>query len=645
MKLICSFIFIFFIAHISFSQKISFEQLLETDNPDNALIDSSLRDTKKDTVLLKNMLSRSEQKENYSLQCYLLNALGVYSRNSASYNTAIGYHTRALNIAIIHKLTEHIIISKNNLGVVYRRTDQIIPALRYHQEALTEAEAQKPRNLTNTRSLAVAYNSLGNLYLTMDQYDDAFTMFNNALKIEDSLNNKLGMAINNNNIGGVFEEKKDYPKALEYYKTSLTYNEEINSAIGKLICHNSIGGIYNKLNDIKNAELYLANIIEESEKINDDYYKSLSYMNVGWLNILKGADNGISLVEQSLKIATNKHYLGILIDGHQILYEAYQKRNEANIALYHYQKYSESKEELLNETNLNFANSIQSKYDLEKKKNEYNELMNEYELTKSKMNNNIILLIVLLLILVSLFTITSLLNRQKDLKQEKQLLTLQQDVLNLQMNPHFLFNALNSIKLYIIRSDKEKAVFYLNKFASLFRTILTSVQQKEVNLKEEIANIINYVELENMRFNNSIKFDLQIEDAVPVEKIIVPSMLLQVFVENAILHGLSTKEGEKVLKIDIKKYQTDKIKIAIADNGIGFKNTLKKDHNYFRKKSMGLTITEERLKSYFNDDYSLSIKEYLPHNATSPGTLISIIIPVERKEKEEKTRNPLKKLF
>ena len=624
---------------------MSFEQLLETDNPDNAVIDSSLRNARKDTVLLKNLLTRSEKEENYSLQCYLLNALGVYFRNSANYNTAIGYHTRALNLAIIHRLTEHIIISKNNLGVVYRRTDQIIPALRYHQEALTEAEALQERNLTNTRSLAVAYNSMGNVYLTMDQYDDALVMFNNALKIEDSLNNKLGMAINNNNIGGIFEERKDYQKALEYYKTSLTYNEEINSATGKLICHNSIGGIYNKMNDIENAEIYLSNVIEESESLNDDYYKSLSYMNVGWLHILQGKEDGISLVEQSLKLATNKHYLGILIDGHHILYEAYQKRNEANIALYHYQKYSESKEELLNETNLNFANSIQSKYDLEKKKNEYNELMNEYELTKSKMNNNIILLIVLLLIFIFLLTITSLLNRQKDLKQEKQLLTLQQDVLNLQMNPHFLFNALNSIKLYIIRSDKEKAVFYLNKFASLFRTILSSVQQKEVNLKEEIANIINYVELENMRFNNSIDFDLQIEDNIPVEKIIVPSLLLQVFVENAILHGLSAKEGEKILKINIKKHQSDKIKIEIADNGIGFKNTLKKDHNYFRKKSMGLTITEDRLKSYFNEDYTLVIKDYDRNNHTAPGTLISIVIPVERKEKEEKTKNPLKKLF
>ena len=638
MKIVCSFIFILSIAFTSLSQKMSFEQLLETDNADNAMIDSSLLSARNDTVLLKNLLVKSEKEKNYSLQCYLLNALGVYSRNSTNYNTAVGYHTKALNLAIIHKLTEHVIISKNNLGVAYRRTNQIIPALRYHQEALIEAEALEERTLTNIRSMAVAYNSMGNIYLTMDQYNDALTMFNNALKIEDSLNNKLGMAINNNNIGSLFEEKKEYQKALEYYKVSLSHHENINSSTGILICNNNIGGIYNKLNDTKNAEIYLANVIEKSEKLKDDYYKSLSYMNVGWLNILQEKEDGIGLLEQSVKLATNKHYLKILIDGHYILYEAYQKRNEANIALYHYKKYSESKEKLLNETNLNFVNSIQSKYDLEKKKNEYNELMNEYKLTKSKMNNNIILLIVLLLIVVSLLTITSLLNRQKDLKQEKQLLTLQHDVLNLQMNPHFLFNALNSIKLYIIRSDKEKAVFYLNKFASLFRTILSSVQQKEVNLNEEINNIINYVELENMRFNNSIDFGFQIDENIPVEKIIVPSLLLQVFVENAILHGLSAKEGKKVLKINVKKHQSDKIKIEIVDNGVGFKNTFKKDHNYFRKKSMGLTIVEARLKSYFNEDYTLVIKDYDNNNYSAPGTLVSIIIPVERKEKEKKRK-------
>lgn len=638
MKCICSILLLLFSVSISYSQKLSFKELVEILESDNALMDSSLQAVKQDTIALKKMLQISESKNNYALQCYLLNALGAYFRNKSNYQTAIASHTKALNLAIINALTEQIIISKNGLGVVYRRIDQVIPAIRFHQEALTQAEGIADPNLTIIRNLAIACNSLGNIYLTMDQYDDAFTMFSRSLKIEDSLKNDIGLAINYHNIGAIYEEKKNFERALYNYKTSLRYNEQAGSAIGKLICNNSIGGIYIKLNDLNSAKEYLSGVINDAENIQDEYYKSLSYMNTGWLMLLNNDDNGIALIENALKTASNKHFLTILIDGNHILYEAYKTKGEANIALYHYQKYSESKENLLNETNLNYVNSLQSKYELEKKKNEYNELRNEYDRTKTKMNNNIILLITLLLILILLLSVTHLLNRQKDLQQEKKLLTLQQDLLSLQMNPHFLFNAFNSIKLFIIRSDKENAVFYLNKFALLFRTILTSLRQKEVSLKEELDNIGNYVELENMRFSNSINFSVQIDESLPLNKIFLPSLLLQVFVENAILHGLSPKIGEKILKINVEKYDDENIKIEIFDNGIGRKIAERKNKNYQTKKSMGISITDSRLKSHYGNNYNFEIKDLEELKDKTSGTLVILILPTDMEKSSTHTK-------
>ena len=186
--------------------------------------------------------------------------------------------------------------------------------------------------------------------------------------------------------------------------------------------------------------------------------------------------------------------------------------------------------------------------------------------------------------------------KQLELAFEKELAELKISSLQSQMNPHFIFNSLNSIKLNIIKNNKENAVYYLNKFSKLIRKILTISREKEVSLQDEIDTLELYVSIENLRFKNEIKFEVNIDKTINLETIKVPPLLLQPFVENAIWHGLSPKEGEKKLQLNIAKTGLNYIEIAIEDNGVGRKKAQEfRSQKMIKRDSIGLKLTQERL--------------------------------------------------
>lgn len=171
-----------------------------------------------------------------------------------------------------------------------------------------------------------------------------------------------------------------------------------------------------------------------------------------------------------------------------------------------------------------------------------------------------------------------------------------------QMNPHFIFNALNSIKQYIISNDQKSAVYYLNKFSKLIRRILEASTKKEVSLEEELETMNLYMSIENIRFSDEIKFSTNIESETNISSIKVPSLILQPFLENAIWHGLSSKKGKKLISLNITTVGKEFIEIAIKDNGIGREASAKiKAAKSINRKSMGINLTKERLENFFSN--------------------------------------------
>ena len=166
------------------------------------------------------------------------------------------------------------------------------------------------------------------------------------------------------------------------------------------------------------------------------------------------------------------------------------------------------------------------RYDTEKKNNQIEVLAKENEIVKLKLRRNQNTLLVSALLLVLLTLILYILYRQYQLKSEKKMLTLEQSMLRSQMNPHFLFNSLNSIKLYIINNEKKNAVHYLNKFSKLVRKILEASSLKEIPLSEELETVDLYMNIENIRFSNEIHFEIKVDEGIDTDLIKIPSLIL-----------------------------------------------------------------------------------------------------------------------
>jgi len=199
-----------------------------------------------------------------------------------------------------------------------------------------------------------------------------------------------------------------------------------------------------------------------------------------------------------------------------------------------------------------------------------------------------------------------------------------------QMNPHFFYNALNTIQAYIFKNDKDKASNYLAKFSKLTRVILEMSEKEIVSLKEEIQSIQLYLELEKMRFGPDFSYDIKTAENIDLDQIDFPPMLLQPYVENAIKHGLLHSKQAKILTIDIKK-QAQYLVISIDDNGIGRKraneinSTKHHTHKSFATKANQLRL--DMLNKNATNKITVSYIDKIENN-TPKGTTVILKIPL-----------------
>jgi PAS domain S-box-containing protein len=192
------------------------------------------------------------------------------------------------------------------------------------------------------------------------------------------------------------------------------------------------------------------------------------------------------------------------------------------------------------------------------------------------------------------------------------------------MNPHFIFNALNSIQFFIAKNDRLNAINYLSTFSKLIRGILTNSVNNKVKLSEEIELLKHYVNLELLRFENKFEFILTLSADLEVDAIEIPSLLIQPYVENAILHGLYNKREKGTLKLSVRE-DGEFVLFEIEDDGVGRETARKlRQQNFPQHKSMGTVLTEERLK-LINLEEKASFQIIDLHDQEKPtGTLVKI---------------------
>jgi ligand-binding sensor domain-containing protein len=210
---------------------------------------------------------------------------------------------------------------------------------------------------------------------------------------------------------------------------------------------------------------------------------------------------------------------------------------------------------------------------------------------------------------------------------------IEMKALRAQMNPHFIFNCLNSINRYIVKSDHAKASLYLTRFSKLIRLILDNSNSKHILLSHELEALRLYIEMEALRFDNRFSYTITVADDTHSDMIEVPPLIIQPYVENAIWHGLLHKESDGHLSVSIRQVNDHILECVIEDNGVGRDRAREfKSKSATTKKSLGMKLTQDRiniLNQYASIDASVQIIDLVDDRSLPTGTRVIVKIPIE----------------
>lgn len=322
--------------------------------------------------------------------------------------------------------------------------------------------------------------------------------------------------------------------------------------------------------------------MEVTTGMGDRYETALLLNNISRLyRLMRDYKNALKSQQEGLKIAEKIGALELIrwayynysqihkeIGNNNKAYTAITKSMELQDSIY---------SEIKNEYRFEEENYIRRQKEIENIS-----LVKENDLKQLKIENKDRLLMISLfvtgLILLTIFlfyqayrarqTNERILQQQHTMILENQSKDWELTALRAQMNPHFIFNALSSIKSCILENNNKQADYYLSKFAKLMRLILDNSSQNFVSLEKEIQLLESYIELEQLRFENKFTYTSDIETEISSMEIFIPSMIIQPFVENAIVHGFLHKDGKCNLQINVRQHEKSLL-VIIEDNGIG----------------------------------------------------------------------------
>ncbi len=522
----------------------------------------------------------------------ILNILGERYRQLSQFGPALDMHNQALETARSINDSVQIGESLNKIGVVFRRIDENQKAMKYHIQALEIAEARH-----DTRNVCVALNSIGNINLSLKKPEEAIRYFQLCLSYENKRKNPLGEAINLNNIGAAFLMQNKFSEAIAYIRRSLEKNISISSKLGIGICHTSLGDVYKKQGKLDDAlrEYETADNIHRS--LGDSIYLAETRANLGEVYLLRNQPTQArQYLDDALSIAQRINAKSQIMNTYQLMSDYFSKSGHPAEALQFYKKYTTFKDSLDDEANSSLVSELESNYQLQKKEKEISRLDEMNSKQKQKLTNARSIIAIMIVGAVLLGIIGVLVFYQNKLRDKYQLKMVEQQLLLAQMNPHFLFNSLNTIDAYILQNDEFKASAYLNKFSSLIRKTLENSRHTFISINEEIESLRLYCTLEQERFNNQFDFSIEADEDLLFEQPRIPTMVFQPFIENAILHGLRHKtNGKGLLTITFKEKQ-GKIITIIEDNGIGRKASGVINHHRKQHESVGIRIATERIE-------------------------------------------------
>lgn len=373
-------------------------------------------------------------------------------------------------------------------------------------------------------------------------------------------------------------------------------------------------------------------------------------MNIGicYTN-LNETKKGIDFLKKSVQHSKESQNNQALLYSYKNLQAAFYSQKQSNDAYLTLLEYSNLKDTITNAEKEKAIADVNIKYETEKKEAAIKELEQQNQITalQSKQKSIILYSIIGLVIILALFSYF-LFTRYKTKKQNELLRTKLEDTelllvekqkaseseikaIKSQMNPHFFYNALNSIQGYIYSGDKENAAKSLGLFSDLSRSVLESSRNTEISLHDEIELLENYLKLETMRLPK-IKYVINISKSINLYDVYIPAMILQPLIENAIKHGLANKQGEGLLNINFKE-NNHKLYIDIEDDGIGRdaaaeigKRMIKKSASFSTEANISRI---ELLNANKTEKITQEIIDKKDDSENATGTIVKLVIPIE----------------
>ncbi len=554
------------------------------------------------------------------------------------------------------------------------------------EDLLKSIQVRKEHN--DLLGVAMCYEKIGEIYAIQGKFIEALNWYNSALEVkseilESELNRTRRDAIymlfasesfasTYYKIGTLYKDWGKPHLASEYYWLSLRYSRdggfqrceaEALTALGDLFLisnqPDSTLHYYNTANRIYRQMDYLPGMAEIAECMGD-FYNHQNYFNeslesygqsqemFGQLDMPAGIarllikqgnllmknqllDQAIARYEEGLYFAKNVNIPGIKMEAWQNLSDIYFSMSNLEQAFICYKHYQEIKDQLFTLETGRYLAEIEARYETEQNRQELLLLQREKELMQIKETRARLIIIIMVAFIAIMLLWILLYLRHSNLKNGHEKITLQLKMFRSQLNPHFIFNSLGSIQSSILNEEPEKAVKYISRFSKLMRNILDSSDNERIPLSKEIATIKNYLELQKVRFTHKFDYHINVEDHMDTESFLIPPMLAQPFIENAIEHGIKPMEIKGLITISIQQ-RNDFINIEIEDNGVGRKKAgeilQKQDKDH---KSMAIDITRRRIdviNRKSKHPVHFEIEDLYHDNGEARGTRVLFAVPV-----------------
>ncbi|KOS08403.1 regulator of cell autolysis [Flavobacterium akiainvivens] len=436
--------------------------------------------------------------------------------------------------------------------------------------------------------------------------------------------NKDEVAVAYTRLAKVYLKTTDTLKAIEQYKQAQDYATALPAKSVKMYAETA--RLYTALKQYPEAIEAEAKLLAIAKKTNDTETQiyHLRSMAAAYFK-LEDTQNGIGALKQSYDIAAANGKTFEARESIWLLADYYKSVPDSVQTLAVYEGFLKNLDRIiLSDKSLTDAKTFRVTEErirqLESEKTLKDELITRKNTFSYFLLGSIVLLLVFLAFIFK--TLRSIKAKNKEIALQ---------ALRREMNPHFLFNSLNSVNQFIAQNNELEANKFLTSYSNLMRNTMENSNKDFVTLGKEVENLTQYLELEHLRFKDKFRFEITVDQKLDVESVWVPNMIIQPHLENAIWHGLRYKDEKGLLKLDFTLKEKNLI-VTVDDNGIGItKSNELKTHNQKAHTSRGITNTHERmvlLNELHKTRMAFTVNE---KEAPQSGTVVTITLPIKDK--------------